>query len=89
MLFEPLCSKVAVNNVGLVELTADDIRDAPCRSAVGQLQHWVNKKDEFYREWMKRKPIPKEDDGEVERDLMEELDPTLPEIIKMLDNIGC
>ena len=53
-----------VNEDGLVELTVDDIRDAPSRAAVGQLQHWVNQKDKFYMEWMKRKP--EENSGDEE-----------------------
>ena len=78
------------NDDGLVELKPDDIRDAPCRSAVGQLQHWINKKDEFYREWMKRKPIPKAEEAVARQcEAMEELDPTLKDVIKMLDDLGC
>ena len=71
---------------GRVELVAEDIRNAPCRSAVGQLQHWVNKKDEFYREWIKRKPKEKE---EEDREAIEQKDPTLKDVMKMLGDIGC
>ena len=79
-----------VNEDGVVELTADDIRDAPCRAAVGQLQHWVNQKDKFYADMLKRKPaeVARDGDGPSEDDL-ERYDPTLKDVKKMLDDIGC
>lgn len=78
-----------LNAEGRVELEVSDLVGAPSRSAVGQLQHWVNRKEEFYREWLRRKPIPKEDEEDTEREAMEELDPSLGDVVKMLDDIGC
>lgn len=81
-----------VNEDGLVELTVQDIDMAPSRSAVGQLQHWVNNKEKFYLELMKRKPAddadPEDGEGSEEGGVAEH-DPTLPDVIKMLDEIGC
>ena len=34
---------------GMIRLTSKDISEAPSRSAASQLQHWVNRKEEFYR----------------------------------------
>ena len=35
-----------------IEICLEDILDAPSKSAVGQLKHWVNRKDEFYKNLM-------------------------------------
>jgi hypothetical protein len=81
-----------VNEDGLVELTVADIEDAPSRSAVGQLQHWVNNKEKFYIELMKRKPsddAEAEDGEETEEEGLARHDPTLADVMKMLDEIGC
>lgn len=78
------------NEDGLVTLTAEDISDAPSRSAVGELQHWVNQKDKFYSELMKRKPKELEEESEgLTVDDLETHDPTLKDVKKMLDSIGC
>ena len=78
-----------VNGDGLVELTVEDISDAPSRSAVGELQHWVNQKDKFYAEMLKRKSaVEEETEGPTEDDL-EFHDPTLKDVKKLLDSIGC
>jgi len=74
---------------GLVELTVEDILDAPSRSAVGELQPWMNKKDDFYKEMLKRKPVLDDDDDGPTEDEIELRDPTLKDVKKMLDSIGC
>lgn len=35
-----------------IEICLEDIEDAPSKSAVGQLKHWVNEKDAFYKNLM-------------------------------------
>lgn len=80
------------NEDGLIELTVADISDAPSRSAVGELQHWVNQKDAFYKELLKRKPAEVAGDGEEDgptADELEDHDPTLKDVEKMLEDIGC
>ena len=80
----------SVNGDGLVELRVEDIRDAPSRSAVGELQHWVNQKDKFYADMLKRKPAEAIDDSDGPSvDDLELHDPTLKDVKKMLDEIGC
>ncbi|MEM6363288.1 MAG: hypothetical protein AAF745_02595 [Planctomycetota bacterium] len=77
---------------GMIQLTVRDIEDAPSRSAVGQLRHWVNKKDEFYKSLMSA--VGKKSSGKDGNGLSGAVgggsvtDPGLVEVEAMLDQIG-
>ena len=71
---------------GLIELTSADIADAPSRSAGGELRHWVNRKDDFYKEMLKRKAVAEKGFAK-EEELRELADPTLAEVEQMLNSL--
>lgn len=74
----------------IVELTVKDLEGAPSRSAVGQLRHWVNKKDEFYKNLLlAKKTGTAGSDGGVESRETVLHDPTIGEIEAMLESLGC
>lgn len=78
-----------VPDSGFIELTVEDLENAPSRSAVGQLRHWVNRKDEFYKAMIgaSKKAVGSGDDGDGSG--ASQVDPTVEEIEKMLDAYGC
>lgn len=84
-----------VGEDGTIEITAEDIRDAPSRSAVGQLTHWVNKKDEFYKLLMTNAGRAGKGSGKESTDTMSveeivaDMDPSLGALETMLGEIGC
>jgi hypothetical protein len=78
------------NDGEVVELTVADIEGAPSRSAVGQLRHWVNKKDEFYKNLLvAKKAGAAGSDGGQENVSVVLHDPTIAEIEAMLEAYGC
>lgn len=75
-----------------VIITADDVLSpphgkAPSQSAVNQLQHWVNKPDEFFKQLMQveRKQISEASESEVLLD--DDLPPEVTRIDEMLQLI--
>mgnify|MGYP003134017881 FL=1 len=72
-----------------IEICLEDIEDAPSKSAVGQLKHWVNEKDAFYKNLMSvagKKAGTKEGDeaAKAERDRQ---DDSIDDIKEMLGRV--
>ncbi|MEO1615050.1 MAG: hypothetical protein AAFV88_04320 [Planctomycetota bacterium] len=77
------------------ELVADDIRDAPSRAAVGNLRHWLDHKQEFYKSWMQRAKAGGgfsgggSSDVHEDEEVSEEVsDPGIAEISKMMGEMA-
>ena len=72
-----------------IEISVDDIVDAPSKSAVGQLKHWVNRKDEFYKSLMTaagKKTTAKEGEDALKAE-KDRQDDSIDEIKAMLGHI--
>ena len=72
-----------------IEISVDDIVDAPSKSAVGQLKHWVNRKDEFYKSLMAaagKKTTAKEGEDALKAE-KDRQDDSIDEIKAMLGHI--
>lgn len=67
-----------------VVITADDVRDAPSRSAANQLQHWANRPNDFFKQLMQ---VERNQIGEVDPDTLLEDDDDIPPEVTRIDEM--
>lgn len=72
-----------------IEICLEDIEDAPSKSAVGQLKHWVNRKDEFYKNLMvvAGKKAASKDGDEAAKAEKDRQDDSIDDIKEMLGKL--